>query len=76
MLELALHLLGGRCPARDCLDAGAAPGQAAARERAGLAAAETEAGLSPIAVCVRTFFPACSACRKSRLSSGPVAPAS
>ena len=35
------------------------------------AAAGTDAGLSPIAVSVRTRLPSCSACRKTRSSSGP-----
>ena len=38
------------------------------------AAEDTDAGLSPIAVCARTFRPACSACRKTRSSSGPGVP--
>ena len=38
------------------------------------AAAGTDAGLSPIAVSTRARRPACSACRKRRSSSGPVAP--
>ena len=40
------------------------------------AAAGTEAGLSPIAVSTRARRPACSAWRKRRSSSGPVAPPS
>ena len=40
------------------------------------AAEDTDAGLSAIAVSARTFFPACSAWRNTRSSTGPVVPAS